>query len=46
MKVSRLFTTIDQDPLESIEFVKRTTEIKNHDGSVVFKMDDVLVPKT
>ncbi|MCK5455785.1 MAG: vitamin B12-dependent ribonucleotide reductase, partial [Melioribacteraceae bacterium] len=46
MKVSRLFTTIDQDPLESIEFVKRTSEIKNPDGSVVFKMDDVLVPKT
>ena len=46
MKVSRLFTTIDQDPLESIEFVKRTSEIKNPDGSIVFKMDDVLVPKT
>ncbi len=46
MKISRLFTTIDQDPLESIEFVKRTSEIKNPDGSIVFKMDDVLVPKT
>ena len=46
MKVSRLFTTVDQDPLDSIEFVKRTSDIKNPDGSLVFKMNDVLVPKT
>jgi len=46
MKISRLFTTAGQDPLESIEFVKRTSEIKNPDGSIVFKMDDVFVPKS
>ncbi len=45
MKINRLFTTAGKDPLESIEFVKRTSEIKNPDGSIVFKMDEVIVPK-
>jgi ribonucleoside-diphosphate reductase alpha chain len=45
MKINRLFTSAGKDPLESIEFVKRTSEIKNPDGSIVFKMDDVYVPK-
>jgi len=45
MKISRLFTTAGKDPLESVEFVKRTSEIKNPDGSIVFKMEDVIVPK-
>ncbi|MFA3783012.1 vitamin B12-dependent ribonucleotide reductase [Melioribacteraceae bacterium 4301-Me] len=45
MKIKRLFTQAGKDPLESIEFVKRTSEIKNPDGSIVFKMEDVLVPK-
>lgn len=45
MKISRLFTVSGHDPLESVEFVKRVSEIKNPDGSVVFRMEDVLVPK-
>ncbi len=45
MKINRLFTSAGKDPLESVEFVKRTSEIKNPDGSVVFRMEDVLVPK-
>jgi ribonucleoside-diphosphate reductase alpha chain len=45
MKINRLFTTAGKDPLESIEFVKRNSEIKNPDGSIVFKMEDVVVPK-
>ena len=45
MKIARLFTSPDKDPFESIPFVKRTSEIKNPDGSVVFKMEDVMVPK-
>jgi ribonucleoside-diphosphate reductase alpha chain len=44
MQIKRLFTEAGKDPLSSIEFVKRTSEIKNPDGSVVFKMDDVFVP--
>ncbi|PID59499.1 MAG: ribonucleoside-diphosphate reductase, adenosylcobalamin-dependent [Ignavibacteriae bacterium] len=46
MKISRYFTTVDQDPFSSIEFVKRTSEIRNPDGTEVFKMEDVLVPKS
>ncbi|MEW6702082.1 MAG: vitamin B12-dependent ribonucleotide reductase, partial [Bacteroidota bacterium] len=45
MKINRLFTTAGKDPLESVEFVKRTSEIKNPDGSIVFRMEDVVVPK-
>lgn len=44
MKISRYFTTSGKDPFETIEFTKRTSEIKNPDGSVVFKMEDVSVP--
>ncbi len=45
MKISRLFTSPDNSPFESIEFEKRTSEIKNPDGSTVFHMEDVFVPK-
>lgn len=45
MKITRFYTTADSDPLQSVEFAKRTSEIKNPDGSIVFKMEDVLVPK-
>jgi ribonucleoside-diphosphate reductase alpha chain len=45
MKINRFFTTSGNDPLETIEFVKRTSEIKNPDGSIVFRMEDVIVPK-
>jgi ribonucleoside-diphosphate reductase alpha chain len=45
MKINRFFTASVSDPLESIEFVKRTSEIKNPDGSIVFRMEDVVVPK-
>lgn len=45
MKINRLFTSAGKDPLESIEFVRRTSEIKNPDGSIVFRMEDVYIPK-
>ena len=44
MRINRLFTEQGKDPLSSFEFVKRTSEIKNPDGSIVFRMEDVLVP--
>ncbi len=44
MQIRRLFTRPDQDPLAALQFVKRTSEIKNPDGSVVFRMEDVQVP--
>jgi ribonucleoside-diphosphate reductase alpha chain len=46
MKIKRRFTNPDTNPLDAIEFVKRTSEIKNPDGSSVFRMEEVLVPKT
>ncbi|MGD8780552.1 MAG: vitamin B12-dependent ribonucleotide reductase [Ignavibacteria bacterium] len=46
MKIHRLFTKQGGDPFESIEFVKRTSEIKNPDGSIVFLMEDVEIPKS
>ncbi len=45
MKIKRRFTNPDIHPFEAMEFVKRTSEIKNPDGSSVFKMEDVEVPK-
>jgi len=45
MEIKRFFTETGKDPFSSIEFVKRTSEIKNPDGSVVFRMEDVVVPK-
>lgn len=45
MQIKRLFTQQGKDPLSSFEFVKRVSEIKNPDGSVVFRMENVSVPK-
>ena len=44
MQISRYFTEQGKDPLSSINFVKRISEIKNPDGSIVFRMEDVIVP--
>ena len=44
MQIQRRFTEANGDPLSSMEFVKRTSEIRNPDGSIVFKMEDVHVP--
>ncbi len=44
MQIQRRFTEANGDPLSSMEFVKRTSEIRNPDGSIVFKMEDVQVP--
>jgi ribonucleoside-diphosphate reductase alpha chain len=46
MQVSRRFTREGCDPYEGVEFVPRASEIRNPDGTVVFKMDHVVAPKT
>ncbi|MDP4173643.1 MAG: vitamin B12-dependent ribonucleotide reductase [Bacteroidota bacterium] len=46
MIINRVFTKKGKDALASVDFVKRTSEIKNPDGSIVFRMEDVLVPST
>jgi len=45
MQINRLFTKAGNDPLASLKFFKTTSEIKNPDGSLVFRMEDVMVPE-
>ncbi|MCP5071084.1 MAG: vitamin B12-dependent ribonucleotide reductase [bacterium] len=46
MQIQRRFTKTGQDPYAGIDWVKRTSEIRNPDGTVVFHLDDVCVPST
>eukprot|EP00873_Tetraselmis_striata_P030560 jgi/Tetstr1/450824/TSEL_037860.t1 len=44
MHIERRFTTAGQSAYAGIEFRSATSEIRNPDGSVVFKLDDIAVP--
>ncbi len=44
MKIDRYFTSAIGGAYEGIEFVPRTSEIRNPDGSRVFHMEGVMVP--
>ena len=44
MRIERRFTKAGQSPYQGIEFRLTTSEIRNPDGSVVFRADDVEVP--
>src|SRR3712207_1898016 len=44
MRIERRFTKEDQSPYAGIEFRLTASEIRNPDGSVVFRADDVEVP--
>ena len=44
MRIDRRFTEAGQSPFEGIEFRRTSSEIKNPDGSVVFRLDDIEVP--
>ncbi len=46
MKINRLFAGETANPYENIEFEKRTSVIRNPDGSIVFEMIDIIVPKS
>ena len=46
MKIKRLFTMEGEDPYNSIEFEKRSSTIRNPDGSVVSEWENVTVPKS
>ena len=46
MKIERKFTKSGQDAYAGVDFVSTTSEIRNPDGSVVFKLDDVEVPSS
>ena len=46
MKIQRRFTQQSTDPLEAIEWDRRESVIREPDGTVVFEMRDVEVPKS
>jgi len=45
MQIKRRFTTAGKSPYEKIPFRRATSEIKNPDGSVVFRLDNFAVPE-
>ncbi|MBY0382505.1 MAG: vitamin B12-dependent ribonucleotide reductase, partial [Xanthobacteraceae bacterium] len=46
MRIQRRYTKLDQSPYAGIDFRLTTSEIRNPDGSVVFKLDNVEVPES
>ncbi len=45
MRIERRYTTADQSPYAAIDFRMTTSEIRNPDGSVVFRLENVEVPE-
>ena len=45
MRINRHYTTAGESPFANVPMRKATSEIKNPDGSVVFKLEDILVPE-
>ncbi|WP_322865740.1 vitamin B12-dependent ribonucleotide reductase [Aquicoccus sp. G2-2] len=46
MKIERKFTKAGQDAYADIAFVKTVSEIRNPDGTIVFRLDEVEVPQS
>ena len=44
MRIERRFTVEGQSAYTGIEFRKTTSEIRNPDGSIVFRLEDIDVP--
>ncbi len=44
MKIERNFTTSGKDAYAGLEFSTTTSEIRNPDGTIVFKLDDCEIP--
>jgi ribonucleoside-diphosphate reductase alpha chain len=44
MKIERIFTKAGQDAYADVDFRTTTSEIRNPDGTIVFKLDDCEVP--
>ncbi|MFK7880534.1 vitamin B12-dependent ribonucleotide reductase [Roseobacter sp.] len=44
MKIERKFTKADQDAYADLDFVTTVSEIRNPDGTIVFRLDEVEVP--
>jgi len=46
VRIERRFTHSGQSPYEGLRFVKRSSEIRNPDGSTVFKLDQIDIPES
>jgi len=46
MKIERKFTSAGQDAYAALEFVSTSSEIRNPDGKIVFRLENVEVPST
>ncbi|ATI41342.1 ribonucleoside-diphosphate reductase, adenosylcobalamin-dependent [Pacificitalea manganoxidans] len=46
MKIERKFTTAGQDAYAGIDFTRTGSEIRNPDGTVVFKLDNIEIPES
>jgi len=46
MRIERRYTKSGQSPYSSLAFRLATSEIRNPDGSIVFKLDNIEVPET
>lgn len=46
MKIDRYFSREGESPYSRISFVKRTSQIKNPDGSTVFELEGIDVPES
>ncbi|MBF8280376.1 MAG: ribonucleoside-diphosphate reductase, adenosylcobalamin-dependent [Candidatus Magasanikbacteria bacterium] len=44
LAIPRIFTKVGADPFASVQYEKRSSIIRNTDGTVVFEMNDVEVP--
>jgi ribonucleoside-diphosphate reductase alpha chain len=45
VRIERRFTRRGQGPYENLPFVKRSSEIRNPDGSTVFKLENIDIPE-
>ncbi|MBU0745053.1 MAG: vitamin B12-dependent ribonucleotide reductase [Gammaproteobacteria bacterium] len=46
MKINRYFNLQGKSPFAAIKFVKRSSEIRNPDGTEVYKADDLEIPES
>jgi ribonucleoside-diphosphate reductase alpha chain len=46
MRIERRFTVEDRSPYANLKFRRTKSEIRNPDGSIVFKLDDIEVPES
>ncbi|MCE8008027.1 vitamin B12-dependent ribonucleotide reductase [Aestuariivita sp.] len=46
MQIERKFTTAGQDAYADLDFIQATSEIRNPDGSIVFRLENIEIPSS